>query len=1518
MRRQSAALDGFQPVVREWFTRTFAAPSPAQELAWPSIARRQSTLLLAPTGSGKTLAAFLAALDGLLFAPVPPEHERLRVLYVSPLKALSVDIERNLSFPIRGLVALCKARGTPCHVPVVAVRTGDTPSHERQRFGRHPPDILITTPESLYLLLTSQARERLRSVHTVIIDEIHAVAATKRGTHLFLSLERLEALRGDSLPLQRIGLSATQRPLEEIARLLVGGTLVAAEGLGPDATGTDGPELADTRGDFQWRPRPVTVVSAGAERPLELRVEVPVADMARLSAQGNAAAAHQNGFGGRPSIWTAIHPRLLELVRAHRSTLIFVNSRRLAERLAHALNELAGETLAFAHHGSIARERRLQIEGALKQGTLPVLVATSSLELGIDMGAIDLVIQVEAPPSVAAGLQRVGRAGHSLGATSKGVMFPKYRGDLLATAAAVRAMRAGSVEALKYPRNPLDVLAQQIVATVAMDGSTVDALYELVRRTAPFAELSRSMFEGVLDMLSGRYPSHEFSGLRPRLVWDRVRGSLRARTGTRQLAVQSGGTIPERGLFGVFLAGEATAVRVGELDEEMVFESRPGDVFVLGASSWRILEITPDRVLVTPAPGEPGQMPFWHGDRPGRAAEFGQAIGALARELERTDAEKAKARLERDFGLDRLAAENLVEYIADQREAAGAVPSDDTLLLERFVDEAGDWRVCLLSPYGARVHAPWAAAVSGRFREAGTEVDHVWSDDGIVWRFPESDRPPSAEDVLLSPESIERRVVAGLAGTALFAAHFRENAARALLLPRRLAGRRRPLWAQRKKSADLLAVAARYGSFPILLETYRECLRDVFDLDALRQLLERIESGALRLVTVESSRPSPFAASLLFSYASNFIYEGDAPLAERRAQALSLDYSRLRELLGEGQLRELLDAGVIASVAQALGRLDRPARTADELHDRLRELGALGRHELAEHCPSAELAKQWRTELERQGRALMLSFGGKLRLVAVEDASRYRDALGVVLPAGLPRTWLASADNPLADLLVRHARTHTPFTTADVARAFGLPEGLLEASLRRLGATGRVLEGEFTPGRSGTEWCDAEVLARIKRLTLAKLRREVEPVEPSSLARHLLDWQGVTHPRRAEDALEEVLAQLEGTPLIASELEGRVLAVRLSDATAFEVDALFATGAFVWRVLEPLGAHDARVAVYTSERYSLLAPPTEHANGRVAALVRDALADRGGLFFSDLLRRTGVFSEDLARALWSLMFAGEVTNDTLWPLRSLWAEAVGQRRGRPGAARRAAPTKLPGRFSLLPRVTDENPTERRVALVDALLKRHGVLTREIASHEAFAGGFSALYPVLRAFEQSGRVRRGYFVRGLGAAQFALPGADNRLRALSCSPEDDEPWIVISAADPANPYGTILPWAASPGRPGRVAGTQVLLYAGQLVAYLGRGGTALLTWLPEAEPARSRLTEGLARRLAFLVDGAAPLGRARRRVLLIETIDTAPAVRSQLSPTLRKAGFVATSKGLLKRPDLDDGRAHGNAQRSRVS
>ncbi|MEJ7732232.1 MAG: DEAD/DEAH box helicase [Polyangiaceae bacterium] len=960
-------LEAFHAPVRTWFRSSFGEPTLAQQRGWPPILAGESTLLLAPTGSGKTLAAFLAAIDKLMFerppapvevAPAPRSRARLatkpsavegcRVLYISPLKALAVDVERNLRAPLVGISGTAERDGVPFRLPTVGVRSGDTAQSDRARMLRRPPDILITTPESLYLMLTSSAREVLSTVETIIIDEIHSMVASKRGAHLFLSLERLAMARAKGLgPPQRIGLSATQRPLGEVARLLGGGDVE------PDESGP-------------WRARPVTIVDAGSKKAWSLRVEVPVEDMAKLGEPMEEIPSGPAAQGpARRSIWPSIHPRLVELIRSHRSTMIFANSRRLAERLAAALNELAEEELVLAHHGSVARERRAEIEDRLKRGTLRAIVATSTMELGIDMGAVDLVIQIEAPPSVASGIQRIGRAGHHVGATSVGVIFPKYGCALLAAAAATARMQEGIVEETLYPRNPLDVLAQQVVAIAGSDPIDVDALYALVRRAAPFAELPRASFDGVLDMLSGRYPSDEFAELKPRLTWDRVNGTVRGREGAKTLAIVSGGTIPDRGLYGVYLAGVGdtkTATgspetqramgrgsrRVGELDEEMVFESRTGDVFLLGASSWRIEEITHDRVLVTPAPGQPGKMPFWHGDRAGRPIEFGQAIGKLSRELVAAPRAQALTRLRDDHGLDERAAHNLLAYLEEQAQATGEVPSDRTIVVERTVDELGSYRVCILSPFGARVHAPWANAVLAQWRAgmpgggaAGRDLEVIWSDDGIAFRLPEVEEMPSVDLFLPPADEVEDLVVGGLGQTSLFAARFRENAARALLLPRRFPGHRSPLWAQRKRSADLLAVASRYGSFPILLETYRECLRDVFDLPALIDLLRRIAARQVRVLTVDSQKPSPFASSLLFSWVASFIYDGDAPLAERRAQALTVDTAELRELLGEAELRELLDADALVELERTLQRYDgkRPLRSEDNLHDLLIGLG---------------------------------------------------------------------------------------------------------------------------------------------------------------------------------------------------------------------------------------------------------------------------------------------------------------------------------------------------------------------------------------------------------------------------------------------------------------------------------------------------------------------------------------------------------------------------------------------------
>jgi len=1090
------------------------------------------------------------------------KNKGVRVLYVSPLKALGVDVERNLRSPIAGVRAAAERDGIAYHLPTVGVRSGDTPSSERHRLTREPPEILITTPESLYLILTSRARDTLRTIETVIVDEIHSLVGTKRGSHLFLSLERLEALRRaekpDGQPLQRIGLSATQRPLEEVARLLGGA----------EATGAP---------NQPSQPRAVQIIEAGRGKQLDLTVEVPVEDMARLAEpqfQSGSAAAGPT----LPSIWPAIHPRLVDLIRQHRSTMVFVNSRRLAERLAASINELAGEELALAHHGSIAKDTRLQIEDRLKRGQLPAIVATSSLELGIDMGAVDLVIQIESPPSIASGIQRIGRAGHHVGARSTGIVFPKYRGDLLACSAATERMMNGEVEETFYPRNPLDVLAQQMVAMISSGRMSVDDLYATVRSAAPFAELPRSTFENILDLLAGRYPSDDFSELRPRINWDRIAGVVSPRQGAQRVAILNAGTIPDRGLYGVYLAdAEGKGSRVGELDEEMVFETHAGDVFLLGASSWRVVDITHDRVLVAPAPGEPGKMPFWKGDGPGRPAEFGRAIGRLARRLVRQPREQAESSLIEGHGLERRAARNLLDYLHLQAAATGDVPSDTTIILECFLDEVGDWRIVILSPFGARVHAPWATAVAARLREETPgEVDLLWCDDGIVFRLPESDAPPPAELFFPAPDEVEDLVVRELGTPALFAARFRENAARALLLPKRRAGQRTPLWLQRRRSADLLAVATRYPDFPIVLETYRECLRDVFDLQGLKGLLRDIQSRAVQVRMVQTKTASPFASSVLFNYVGNFIYDGDAPLAERRAQTLALAPAQLRELLGDAELRELLDAAAVDELALELQRLDgrHPVRHADGLHDLLLKLGDLRRDELAarygtpggtdyllsvpaaappddtegpshESDSSTSDLDRWLAELLAARRAIEFRVAGETRYAAAEDASRFRDALGVVPPPGLPDAFLSSVEDPLGDLVSRYARTHVPFHVEDIAARFGLGTAPIRTALLRLAARGRVLEGEFLPGGRGREWCDAEVLRMLKRRSLARLRKQVEPVAPEALARFLVRWQGIAQPRRGLDALLDAIEQLQGAALPASALEQDILPRRV-------------------------------------------------------------------------------------------------------------------------------------------------------------------------------------------------------------------------------------------------------------------------------------------------------------------------------------------------------------------------------------
>jgi ATP-dependent Lhr-like helicase len=1500
-------LDLFHPAVRDWFASSFSAPTRAQEKGWPAIAGGASTLILAPTGSGKTLTAFLWALDRIMFAPPPPRERRCRVVYVSPLKALAVDVERNLRAPLTGIANLAASRGEAFTMPEIAIRTGDTPAAERARFGRDPGDILITTPESLYLMLTSNVRDVLRGVETVIVDEIHALVPNKRGAHLALSLERLA--RNTPRPPQRIGLSATQHPLVVVARFRGGTSAVAAprrpapRGRRKEPAGEKmvHDEFADHR---KPRYRPVEVVNTEEKKRLSLHVEVPVEEMARLGEPVGIQSGPASSGPQRASIWPAIHPRLLELIRAHRSTLIFVNSRRLAERLSTALNELAGETLVQAHHGSIARAQRVEIEDALKSGKLPALVATSSLELGIDMGAIDLVIQIEAPPSIASGMQRIGRAAHQVGTVSEGIIFPKFRGDLVACAAVTRAMHEGRIEPTRYPRNPLDVLAQQIVAMVAMDEWNANDLFAAVRGAAPYAELSRMTFDGVLDMLSGLYPSDEFAELRPRVTWDRTTNLLTARAGAKRIAITSGGTIPDRGLYGVFLAGaEKGSARVGELDEEMVYESRAGETFMLGASTWRIEEITHDRVIVSPAPGEIGKMPFWKGDAAERTVPFGEEIGALIRTLREMKRGEAVRLLTAKHDLDKLAAGNLLQYLDDQEEATGAVPDDRTILIERVMDEMGDWRVCVLTPFGGRIHAPWAMAATAKIRaELAIDVETMWSDDGFIVRFPETDLPPRAELMLPDPDEVEHLVVRQLGASSMFAAKFREAAARALLLPRMNPQRRAPLWQQRKRAYDLLQVASRFGSFPMILEAYRECLRDLFDVPALVSTMQRNSERTLRVVTADTQKPSPFAGSLLFRYVSNFIYDGDAPLAERRAQALAIDQAQLRELLGEPELRELLDPAALEQTERELQHLDekRKAKTLDGLHDLLLRLGDLSAAEIDERLapgftlpPGEKAAASPAALLVRQRRALEVAITREKRFIAIEDAARYRDALGVPIPQGVAERYLEPVDDPVGDLVLRYARTHGPFTPREVAERYGVGIAVVAQALERFVERGRLTEGEFRPGGTQREWCDTEVLRTIRRRSLAKLRKEVEPVEPAALARLMASWQGVSRPRRGLDALLEVIETLQGYPMAASIFESEILSARIEEYRPSDLDTLTSAGEVVWVGVEPLGERDGRIALYLTDALPAPASSAHAAEpGSLEERVVEFLRTNGASFFAQIAAALGGFPKDLTDALWSLVWKGAVTNDTFHALRSYTRSQRNAAQRARYRSRRVAPAETQGRWSLVGGIA-RRPTERANALALQLLARYGVVTRETAPAENIAGGFSAVYPVLKAMEEAGRIRRGYFVAGLGATQFASAGALELLRAHRDAPEEPQT-LLLAATDPANPYGTIVKWPATKGALTRSAGAKVVLVDGSLAAYVGRGEKQLLLFLPEDEPARGVVARAVARALASLVESGA------RRALLIAEINGEPASKSPLAPYLAESGFAPSSLGFQMR------------------
>ena len=1623
------AIGRFSQATREWFLGAFSAPTPAQDGAWNAISSGSHALVVAPTGSGKTLAAFLWALDRLHSTPsdalpglesvsdgkgsAKRPKTKTRVLYISPLKALGVDVERNLRAPLIGITQTAKRLGLPAPLVIVGVRSGDTTAADRRSLLSNPPDILITTPESLFLMLTSRARETLSEVDTIIIDEVHAVAGTKRGAHLAVSLERLDALLAK--PAQRIGLSATVQPRELVAQFLAGQA-------------------------------PVEIVAPPSKKNWNLTVTVPVEDMSDLQgAAGAFDSGPASGLQPQASIWPHVEEQIVDLVLSKQSTIVFANSRRLAERLTARLNEIhaerqmlaaaggewgaaekeddsgswgtgpaaksagtapvstatpahmmaqAGNTsgadpvLARAHHGSVSKDQRAMIEDDLKSGRLRCVVATSSLELGIDMGAVDLVIQVESPPSVASGLQRVGRAGHQVGEISEGVLFPKHRADLLHTTVTVERMLSGQIERLSIPTNPLDILAQQTVAATALGSIDVEEWFSTVRRSAPFASLPRSAFEATLDLLAGRYPSDEFAELRPRIIWDRHAGTIEGRPGAQRLAVTSGGTIPDRGLFGVYIIGtevegssssanadgegpsaSARAAkggrRVGELDEEMVYESRVGDIFALGATSWKIEDITHDRVLVSPAFGQPGKLPFWKGDSLGRPVDLGRALGAFIRELSAADPAPAMERCQAS-GLDAFAAGNLLQYLEEQKQATNIVPSDRTLVVERFHDELGDWRVVLHSPFGMPVHAPWALAVGQRLQQRyGLDGSAMAADDGIVLRVPMmEDEPPGAELFLFDPEELEQIVTAEVGGSALFASRFRECAARALLLPRQNPAKRQPLWQQRQRSAQLLDVARKYPSFPIVLETVRECLQDVYDLPALKDIAASVERRELRIVETTTQQPSPFAKSLLFGYVAQFLYEGDSPLAERRAAALALDSTLLNELLGRVELRELLDAAVIDATERELQRLvpDRRVRGMEGVADLLRLLGPLSVEEVAERLEEGPDAGSHLAALQKANRALKVTIGGVERFAAVEDAARLRDAIGVPLPMGVPLAFIEPVHDPLGDLVSRYARTHGPFTAAEAASRLGLGVAVVNTALKRLAADGRVVEGEFRPHAVATEstplepldselmsveappsseWCDAEVLRKLRRRSLAALRAEVEPVDTAAYGRFLPAWQNVTAPGKSRsqalrglDGIITAVDQLSGVPIPASAWEPLVLSSRVADYKPAMLDELMAAGELLWSGAGALPGNDGWISLHVADSAELtLNPAPDFEPGDAQQRLLDYLGAGGGYFFRQLTEVTGgmdsVLSDDaVVSALWDLVWAGRVTGDTFAPVRAMIAGGRTAHRqvakapraraprmsrlgrshgtgllGSPGltggrygsvSGTAPAPPSAVGRWSALPS-PELDPTIHARGTAELLLDRYGVVTRGSVMAENIIGGFGLMYKVLARLEEAGRCRRGYFIEHLGAAQFAVSATVDRLRSFT---EDaritkaEPAALALAATDPANPYGAALPWpalsvdAGSGHRPGRKAGALVVMVDGALVLYVERGGKTLLTF--------SHDDAVLAVAAEALVD---VVRRGAVDKLFMEKVNGHDLLDTPIAAALAAAGAYSTPKGL---------------------
>ncbi len=1330
----TAPLDYFHPVVRAWFEEAYREPSPPQAQGWPLIAHGRSVLVLAPTGSGKTLAAFLQCISTLLTDLAQDGHPGVRVVYISPLKALNNDISRNLRVPLDGIRRKAEEMGIEVPELRVAVRTGDTPAKERQAMLKHPPHILITTPESLSLMLGSKARRIFASARFLIIDEIHNLFPTKRGVHLALAVEYLEQLVGH--PLQRIGLSATQRPIEAVAAYLGGGTMDGVTG--------------------QWSPRPITVVDTGQRKQLDLAIELPVDD-----------------FSGLPekTIWPAIYRRLLELIDQHRSTLVFVNNRAVAEKVTSNLNELAERELARVHHGSIARDLRLEVEMMLKTGQLPCLVATSSLELGIDIGAIDLVVQIESPHEVARGLQRVGRAGHIVGMPSKGRIIPKTRGDLLEAAFIAREMQAARIEPTHAPENCLDILAQQVVAMAIDQTWDEHELYQVIRRAWSYHSLSRADYERTLAMLAGRY-AEEFTDLKPRIYWDQTHHTIVATDSGKRLIYTSGGTIPDRGYFGVYMAG--SPVRLGELDEVFVYERRIGDRFVLGTSTWQIEEIRQDRVIVRPTGRGGVNVPFWLGDGFGRPYDLGKRLGSFLHEASRhLDDEDGAAWLDAQCQTGATGALILRDHLLAQRDCAGAIPSDRLLVIEEFRDELGEWRVLLHSPFGQRVNTPLAMLITATLRDQGLELETMQNDDGIIWAAPAADQPAYVDPTVIDPDDLGQHLVDLISTTPIFGLLFRQNAARALVLPRSGYGKKRtPLWLSRLKAADLLQVVGRYPSFPIVMETYREALKDVFDLDGLHELLTGLKSGAIRIHRSRSDAPSPFAQSLLFNFTAFYMYQPDLPKAERRLQAFNIDRSQLRDLLGKAALRELLDEQAIAeSLARARWMTDelRPT-SADQLHTWLLRVGELRRADLLWNDPQVTA---WLRILQNSGRAVEIRVGQQPVWIPAEYSSEF----GLAMGGTGGETDALEARRKVA---LRYARSHGPFTTSEIATAYGWRLDGAERLLLSLESQGFLDHGEYLPQGTGMEWCDRELLRQIHRRSLAKARHEVEPRSVEDYASFLARWQGIGGQQSGSEALLAALEPLMGLYLPAKLWEETILPARVADYKPVLLDQLVGGGLLQWLAW---GDGDAiRLALFHPGEAQPLNPAAAHVLSPAQERILDTLRARGALFLPQLWTASGLGPNETLTELFALIALGQVTNDTLGPIRLLLSHGPNPKRGwnvNPSVLSRM------GRWGVVSdtQITDPEP------LLQRLFQRHGILTREVISREGLS--WSELSPVLERWEMIGKSKRGYFVTGLSGMQYADGRAvDNlRLGVETGLPE----YLVLACQDPANPWGHQLPW-----------------------------------------------------------------------------------------------------------------------------